>query len=61
MYDVSNGGLKRIAQNFHAPNAHVVAVDPAKHRVYFPLQHVGGKPMIRVLDPARSQQALSAV
>jgi DNA-binding beta-propeller fold protein YncE len=51
VYDVSDGGLKRIAQGFLAPNAHVVAVDPSTHRVYFPLQSVGGKPMLRVMEP----------
>jgi DNA-binding beta-propeller fold protein YncE len=51
VYDVSDGGLRRIAQGFLAPNAHVVAVDPATHRVYFPLQNVGGKPVMRVMEP----------
>ncbi|HMG27461.1 MAG TPA: YncE family protein, partial [Acidimicrobiia bacterium] len=30
-------------------HAHSVAVDPATHRVYFPLQDVGGHPMLRVM------------
>jgi len=51
VYDVSNGGLKRVAQAFLHLNAHVVAVDPATHRVYFPLPDVGGKPVVRVLEP----------
>jgi hypothetical protein len=51
VYDVSDGGLRRIAQGFLALNAHVVAVDPATHRVYFPLQNVGGKPVMRVMEP----------
>jgi hypothetical protein len=33
-----------------APNAHTVAVDPATHRVYFPLENVGGRPVLRVMD-----------
>lgn len=32
------------------PNAHTVAVDPASHRVYFPLENVGGRPVLRVMD-----------
>jgi DNA-binding beta-propeller fold protein YncE len=33
------------------PNAHSVAVDPTNHRVYFPLEDLGGKPVLRVMDP----------
>jgi hypothetical protein len=51
VYDVSSGGLKRVAQAFLALHAHVVAVDPSSHRVYFPLQNVGGRPVIRVMEP----------
>jgi DNA-binding beta-propeller fold protein YncE len=51
VYDVANGGLTRVAQAFLAPHAHVVAVDPATHRVYVPLQDVGGKPLMRVMEP----------
>ncbi len=51
VYDTRKGGLTRIAQALLALNAHVVAVDPATHRVYFPLQNVGGKPFMRVMEP----------
>jgi DNA-binding beta-propeller fold protein YncE len=34
-----------------APNAHSVAVDPKTHRVYFPLENVGGRPVLRVMAP----------
>ncbi len=51
VYDVSGGSLRRVAQAFVAPNAHVVAVDPATHRVYFPLRDVGGRPVMRVMEP----------
>ena len=51
VYDVGNGALQRVAQAFLAPNAHVVAVDRSTHRVYFPLQSVGGKPVLRVMEP----------
>ena len=43
--------LTRIAQGFVHLNAHVVAVDPATHRIYFPLQNVGGRPVLRILEP----------
>jgi DNA-binding beta-propeller fold protein YncE len=36
---------------YHAPHSHTVSVDPATHRVYLPLQDIGGKPVLRVLEP----------
>ena len=36
---------------YRAPHAHTVAVDPATHRVYLPLQDVNGKPVLRILEP----------
>jgi DNA-binding beta-propeller fold protein YncE len=35
----------------HTPHAHTVAVDPRTHRVYLPLENVGGRPVLRVLEP----------
>jgi YVTN family beta-propeller protein len=32
-------------------NAHVVAVDPKSHLVYFPLRDVGGHPVLRIVRP----------
>jgi DNA-binding beta-propeller fold protein YncE len=37
--------------DLRAPHAHTVAVDPRTHRVYLPLQNVGGRPVLRVLAP----------
>jgi DNA-binding beta-propeller fold protein YncE len=51
VYDITGRRLHRTAQAFLHLNAHVVAVDPATHRVYFPLQNVGGKPVMRVMAP----------
>jgi DNA-binding beta-propeller fold protein YncE len=51
VYDVGHGALSRVAQSFLHLSAHVVAVDPATHRVYFPLRDVGGKPVMRVMEP----------
>lgn len=50
-YDVAGTGLRRTAQAFLYANAHVVLVNAMTHRVYFPLQDVGGKPMMRVMEP----------
>jgi YVTN family beta-propeller protein len=32
------------------PNAHVVALDPATHRAYFPLKALAGRPMLRITE-----------
>jgi DNA-binding beta-propeller fold protein YncE len=37
---------------YRAPHAHTVAVDPTSHRVYLPLQDIGGKPVLRILSPS---------
>ncbi|MEA2718666.1 MAG: hypothetical protein QOJ39_530 [Candidatus Eremiobacteraeota bacterium] len=51
VYDVADRRFQRIAQAFVHLDAHVVAVDPATHRVYFPLQNAGGRPVMRVMEP----------
>jgi DNA-binding beta-propeller fold protein YncE len=35
-----------------APHAHTVSVDPRTHRVYLPLENVGGHPVLRIYQPA---------
>jgi DNA-binding beta-propeller fold protein YncE len=46
-----DGGLRRTGQGMVAPSAHSVAVDPADHRLFFPLTAVGGHPVVRVMRP----------
>jgi hypothetical protein len=36
---------------YRAPAAHSVSVDPATHRVYLPLENMGGRPVLRILSP----------
>jgi DNA-binding beta-propeller fold protein YncE len=43
--------------DYRASSAHSVAVDPASHRVYLPLENVAGRPVLRILAPARSRTA----
>src|SRR5262249_46555355 len=43
--------VSELGPGFLAPNAHSVAVDPKTHRVYFPLENVGGRPVLRVMAP----------
>jgi len=34
------------------PHAHTVSVDPDAHLVYFPLQNLNGKPVLRIMEPS---------
>jgi DNA-binding beta-propeller fold protein YncE len=35
-----------------APHAHTVSVDPRTHRVYLPLENIGGRPVLRIYEPS---------
>lgn len=48
-FDVSSDHISKIGQSLVARNAHVVAVDPSSHEVYFPLMDVDGKPVLRIM------------
>lgn len=52
VFGVARGEVTKIGEGFVGDNAHVVAVDPVSHRVYFPLKDVGGHPRMRVMVPA---------
>jgi YVTN family beta-propeller protein len=43
----------KIGEMLLGPNAHVVAVDPGTHRIYFPLKNLGGQSVLRIVSPAR--------
>ncbi|HEV2398003.1 MAG TPA: hypothetical protein VGS27_13735 [Candidatus Sulfotelmatobacter sp.] len=36
---------------FDMPHAHTVSVDPKTHLVYFPLENVQGRPLLRIMRP----------
>jgi YVTN family beta-propeller protein len=42
------------------PSAHTVAVDPNSHRVYLPLEKVGDRPVLRILQPLLQGTAKSS-
>ena len=46
----SNGDLRQLGQ-FHMPHAHTVSVDSRSHLVYFPLENVAGRPLLRIMQP----------
>jgi len=47
--------VTELGRGFVGPNAHTVAVDPATHRAYFPLENVGGRPVLRVMEARGAQ------
>jgi DNA-binding beta-propeller fold protein YncE len=51
IFDERDRGLQKVGEGLFAPNAHSVAVDPSTHRVYFPLQNINGKPVLRIALP----------
>ena len=55
VFDERDRNLEKVGQGLFAPNAHSIAVDSRTHRVYFPLQNVGGKPILRIAVPSDKQ------
>ena len=55
IFDEHGRKLEKIGEGFFAANAQSVAVDDRTHRVYFPLQNVNGKPVLRVAVPSDKQ------
>ena len=45
--------MMKVGEGFLGPNAHVVYVDDATHRSYFPLKNVDGHPVLRIMAPLR--------
>ena len=52
IFDERGRSLDKIGEGLFAPNAHTVAVDQSTHRVYFPLQNVDGRPVLRIAIPS---------
>jgi DNA-binding beta-propeller fold protein YncE len=46
------GAVLEKLEELHIPHAHTVAVDPRTHRVHLPLENVGGRPVLRILQSA---------
>ena len=49
LFEERDGALTRL-DAYRAPHSHTVAVDPTTHRVFLPLQDVGGRPVLRILS-----------
>jgi YVTN family beta-propeller protein len=52
VFEERDRSLAKIGEGFFAPNAHSVVVDSSTHRVYFPLQNLNGKPVLRIAIPS---------
>jgi DNA-binding beta-propeller fold protein YncE len=50
VFKESDRKLTQIAQ-FEMPHAHSVAVDRRTHLVYFPLENIDGRPLLRIMEP----------
>ncbi len=50
-FDVGKGNVVKVGEAFFAPHAHTVSVDQKTHLVFFPLQDIGGRPVLRVMKP----------
>ena len=55
IFDERGRNLEKVGEALFAANAHSVAVDSRTHRVYLPLQNVGGKPVLRIAVPSDKQ------
>jgi YVTN family beta-propeller protein len=51
VFEARAGGATQVGEGFLGPDAHVVAVDPATHRAYFPLDDVHGRTVLRIMRP----------
>lgn len=51
LFSVERGVVRSLGEGPVGPNAHVVSADALTHRSYFPLKDVGGRPMLRVMEP----------
>jgi DNA-binding beta-propeller fold protein YncE len=51
MFSVDASRVSKIGDGHVGPNAHVVEVDGATHRSYFPLKDVDGHPVLRIMAP----------
>jgi len=55
IFDERRKSLVKIGEGFFAADAHSVAVDQRTHKIYFPLQNVSGKPVLRIAVPSDKQ------
>lgn len=58
VFDDQEGALRKTGEAFLAPDAHSVAVDQKSHLVYFPLQNIQGRPVLRIMKPEKENESV---
>ena len=53
VFNLEKRKVEKIEESFLAKNAHSVSVDEQTHIVFFPLQDIGGHPVLLVMKPAQ--------
>ncbi|MDP9007849.1 MAG: YncE family protein [Pseudomonadota bacterium] len=48
-FKLTANSVSKAGESFVGPNAHVVAVDPNTHDIYFPIMNVDGKTVLRIM------------
>lgn len=56
VFNIKKGDITKVAETFFAPDAHSVSVDQKTHHVFFPLQNIDGRPVLRVMNSKHYQQ-----
>lgn len=57
VFDLTQPGINLVGRDHPGSNAHSVAVDPATHRVFFPLVNgPKGTPALRIMQPSNQAQ-----
>ena len=51
VFKVEQGNVQKKGEVFFYSNAHSVSVDEKTHSVFFPLQNVDGRPVLRIMRP----------
>ncbi len=52
VFSLGQNKIDKIAETYFAPHAHTISVDEKTHLVYFPLQNINAKPILRIMKPA---------
>jgi DNA-binding beta-propeller fold protein YncE len=52
VFQMNNRKLDLLS-SFEMPHAHTVALDPKTHLVYFPLENIDGRPILRIMQPVK--------
>lgn len=52
----SHGKSLSLLGSLEMPHAHTVSVDPKTHLVYFPLENIDGRPVLRIMQPINKER-----